>query len=364
MELLAARGLTKYFPETRTLANDGISLSLASGELHAIVGENGAGKSTLARIIAGLERPDSGEVAARGRPVRPGSVREAEAAGIGFAPQVSLLVPSLSVAENLALGREPRFAGAFLSTRKAYVDAALLMERYGFRLDPAALVSSLSVAERRQAEIARALARGGETLILDEPTSILSEAEAFSLFEQLRRLAGAGKAIAFITHRVAEVMAAADRITVLREGRVVASLASDETDERTIAGLMTRDAAYSEGAARPARRAGAGAAAPRLEMRGLRLAEGAAPLSISVGPGEILAVTAFAGNGLAELEAYASGSRSPREGRALIDGEDIGAVPRGRLRAEKLAYAPSDRERFGLCGSATIRDNALALRGP
>jgi general nucleoside transport system ATP-binding protein len=362
MELLAARGLTKYFPQTRTLANDRVSLSLASGELHAIVGENGAGKSTLARILAGLERPDSGEVAAMGKKLRPGSVRAAEAAGIGFAPQVSLLAPALSVAENLALGREPRAAGVFLSARKAYVEAALTLERCGFSLDPDALVSSLSAAERRQAEIARALARGGEILLLDEPTSILSESEARALFDRLRGLAAAGKAIAFITHRVSEVMEAADRITVLRDGKVQASLAAGEADERTIMDYMTRASFTPSRAPKKNRSAGSADGEPRLAIDGLRLAKGAPPLSIKVMAGEILAVSAFAGNGLAELEAYASGLRVPREGRIRIDGEDIGSYPDGRIRSEKLAYVPSNREGLGLCCSASIRENALALR--
>jgi general nucleoside transport system ATP-binding protein len=362
MELLAAKGLTKYFPETRTLANDRVSLSLASGELHAIVGENGAGKSTLARILAGLERPDSGEVSARDRRVRPGSVRAAEAAGIGFAPQVSLLAPGLSVAENLALGREPRAAGVFLSARKAYVEAALTLERCGFSLDPDALVSSLSAAERRQAEIARALARGGDILLLDEPTSILSEAEARALFERLRGLAGAGKAIAFITHRVSEVMEAADRITVLRDGKVQASLAAGEADERTIMAFMTRSRSSPPAAIKRDSAARPDDEEPRLAIEGLRLVKGAPGLSISVKAGEILAVTAFAGNGLAELEAYASGLRSLFEGRIRIDGVDIGSYPRERLRSEKLAYAPSNREGLGLCCSASIRENVLALR--
>jgi general nucleoside transport system ATP-binding protein len=362
MELLSARGLTKYFPETRTLANAGVSLSLASGELHAIVGENGAGKSTLARMIAGLERPDSGYIEARGRRLRGGGVREAEAAGIGFAPQVSLLAPGLSVAENLALGREPRTAGIFFSARKAYVEAALLVERYGFQLDPSATVSALSAAQRRQADIARALARGGDILILDEPTSILSEQEARELFARLRTLADAGTAVAFITHRVSEVAALADRITVLREGRVAASIAAGEADERTITELMTRSAAGIAAMPRPAAKKPRGAGSPAFEIEGLRLAAGAPPFSIALGSGEIVAVTAFAGNGLAELEALASGMRESRDGRVRIAGVDIGTVSRGVLRSELLAYAPSDREGSGICCDASIRDNALALR--
>ena len=162
----------------------------------------GAGKSTLARAIAGIIAQDSGDVLVRGRRIRPGSVREAEAAGIGFVPQVSLLASELSIAENIVLGREPRSAGFFLSRRKTYVEAAMLVERFGFRLDPDAIVSSLSAAERRQADIARALARGGEILVLDEPTSILSETESLGLFELLARLTKSGKAILLISHRL------------------------------------------------------------------------------------------------------------------------------------------------------------------
>ena len=198
MALLVAHEITKYFRDTGTLADDRVSISLEAGETRAVVGENGAGKSTLARAIAGIIAQDSGDVLVRGRRIRPGSVREAEAAGIGFVPQVSLLASELSIAENIVLGREPRSAGFFLSRRKTYVEAAMLVERFGFRLDPDAIVSSLSAAERRQADIARALARGGEILVLDEPTSILSETESLGLFELLARLTKSGKAILLI----------------------------------------------------------------------------------------------------------------------------------------------------------------------
>jgi len=367
MPTLSARSLTKYYAETRTLANDSVSLDLEKGELHAIVGENGAGKSTLARVIAGLERPDSGSIQVRGRKIRPGSVRAAEAAGIGFVPQMSLLAPDLSVAENLALGRETRSAGFFISSKRIYVEAALVMERYGFGVDPGSRVSSLSVAQRRQAEIARALARGGDILILDEPTSVLSETEADRLFDFLRGLADAGAAIAFVTHRVSELIERADRMTVLREGRVVASMPAPEADESLVAALMSRSrTALNSSCAAPS---SVGDRVERqyperkgLELKDIRVHPGAEPFSLRVVPGEILAVTAFAGNGLERLEAIASGMTESEEGAVLINGKDMGKIPRSRLRADELAYIPSDREGTGLCLGSKLRDNLLALR--
>lgn len=361
MELLSARGITKYFRDTLTLADDRVSLSLDDGETRAVVGENGAGKSTLARVIAGIVAQDSGEVRVRGRRVKPGSVRDAEAAGIGFVPQVSLLAGSLSVAENIVLGREPRSMGWLLSRRKAYVETALLVERFGFRLDPDAQVSSLTAAERRQADIARAIARGGELLVLDEPTSILSETESAGLFELLARLAKAGKAILLITHRLSEVLGAADTITVLRDGAVVADLRAGEADEAELSTLMASRGSGGASArtAVPWRRP---SGPPAFELREVPLARGARPVSLAVHPGEVLAVTALAGNGLGLLEDYASGTKSPPAGAVLVGGSRLDSMPRGELRSRHLGYMPSDREKRGLCLPASTRDNILALR--
>jgi ABC-type sugar transport system ATPase subunit len=374
MRLLETRGISKYYPETATLANDDISLSLAAGELRAVVGENGAGKSTLAKIIAGLTAPDRGEILVRGKKIRLGSVRAAEAAGIGYVPQISLLAENLSVAENLVLGSEPRFLGLFLDKRKTYVEAALLVERYGFRIDPEARVSELSPAERRQAEIARALARGGELLVLDEPTSLLSELEAASLFELLGRLAAAGKGILFITHRLAELGGKVSAMSVLREGRLVAELAAKPgeggfgLDEAALSKLMSRESgprARATAARRGAAPDGAGAAAAgvsaSIEVLDLVLYPGAKPFSFRVRGGEALGVAALAGNGLDRLEDCLSGMGKPVEGRILLGGEDLGASDRGRLRAASFGYVPARREARGLCLEASIRDNLLVL---
>ncbi|HET7838370.1 MAG TPA: ATP-binding cassette domain-containing protein, partial [Rectinemataceae bacterium] len=368
MELLSARGLSKYFPETATLANDAVSLGLAEGEIKAVVGENGAGKSTFARILAGFLAPDSGELWVGGARLRPGSVREAEAAGIGYVPQQSLLADGLTVAENLSLGGEQRRLGFLYDRRRAVVEAAALVERYGFHLDPAARASELSPPERRQAEIARALARGGRILVLDEPTSILAESEAEALFALLRRLADSGKGVIFITHRVGEVLGFADSIAVLREGRVVAELAAGAVGEAGLSRLMSRSGAagLTTGAGRRSPSTLESCAeAPRrvaLELSGLVLARGSRPLSLSVRAGEVLGVAALVGNGLGRLEDYLSGLKPAPWGAVRLGGTDLHDIPRHRLRTELLAYVPSDREARGIAETASLGDNVLVLR--
>lgn len=364
MELLCCRGITKFFPSTGILADDRVDLSLAEGEIRAVVGENGAGKSSLAKIISGILSPDSGEVLVRGRRIEPGSVRAAEAAGIGYVPQVSLLAEGLTIAENLILGREPREAGLFVSKRKAYVEAALLLERVGLRVDPEARVSTIGASERREVEIARALARGGSILILDEPTSILSEPESERIFELLRRLAREGKSIILITHRLGEVRKVADTITVLRRGSVIADERVSETSEGELSSLMARMPAGGLESRVPGRAKADTKEAKEaaLELRGLVLGPGAAPVDIAVAEGEVLAVAALAGNGLGALEDYASGMKKPKRGQVLVQGRKIESYERGEMRSSILAYVPSDREKRGLCLPLSMRDNILALR--
>ncbi len=379
MELLAARGLTKYFPETDTLANDGVSLSVGEGEIRAVVGENGAGKSTLARILAGIAEPDSGEILVRGQARRFRSVREAERAGIGLVPQHSFLAEGLSLAEAIALGHEPRRAGIFLDRRRAYVDAALLSERFGFAVDPGARVGELSPAERREAELMRALARGGDVLILDEPTSLLTPSETEGLFSLLRRLAEAGKGILYISHRAAELRALARSLTVLRGGRVVADRLAAEVGDAELANLMANMESSAGGSA--ARGTGDGArgaedgggdkaAASRrsfpaaaFEARDLALGGSGrgGRISFAVRPGEILGCIGLAGNGLDALEAIAASLARPSAGCFLLAGKPAAAWPRTELRENLLSYVPSARDERGLSLEATVRDNILAL---
>lgn len=360
MELLSARGVTKYFPETGTLANDGVSLALEAGEIRALVGENGAGKSTLARILAGLAAPDSGEILIRGRPVRFQGARDAERAGVGLVPQHSFLAEGLTVAEGIALGHEPRRGGFLLDRRRAYVEAALLAERFGFQVDPGARVGSLSPAERRQAELMRALARGGEVLILDEPTSLLTESETEGLFALIRRLAEAGKGVVYISHRAAEILAIARSVTVLRAGRVVVDRPLEGLADCDLSALMA--ASSSSSCASPGGAEGAGPGPVSIEARGLVLggSGGGSPISFAVRRGEVLGLIGLAGNGLDRLEACAAGLRRPAAGELLVEGRPA-SRPGRRLREELLSYVPSARDERGLCLASSMADNAIVL---
>lgn len=356
---LEVRNLVKTFPSTGTVALDGVSLSLEAGEIHAVVGENGAGKSTLARILSGLDRPDSGSLRVRGREVRFRRPRDAEHHGIGLVPQQSLLAPHLTVAENLILGREPRVLGIFLDRRRSYYETALASADFSFPLDPGAVISRLSPPERREAEILRALARGRDVLILDEPTSILTESEAESLFALLKRLRDAGASILLISHRVREVLSTADRITVLRNGSVVETLRPGDTDENDLALRMASSSSRftADGPAETR-----GEAVFRFRGAVLRDSDRVTlrDLDFEVRRGEVYGVAALAGNGLGALEDLAGGWRTCDRGVVELLGRDLSEWQRDRLRATVLSYLPTDRDGRGLCLGATILENLVA----
>ena len=359
--VLEARGLSKTFPSTGTVALSDVSLSLAAGEIHAVVRENGAGKSTLARILAGLDRPDSGRILVRGREVRFRRPRDAERLGIGMVPQQSLLAPGLSVAENVVLGHEPRLLGILLDRRKAYYETALASSNFSFPLDPGSRISRLSPPERREAEIVRALARGGDVLILDEPTSILTESEAETLYGLLKRLRDAGASVILISHRVREVLSAADRITILRNGSVVDTIRPSDTDDCDLALRMASSASCftADGPAESGGQAGfrfLGANFRDSERVTLR------DLDFTVRRGEIYGIAALAGNGLGALEDLACGERICDSGAVELLGRNLADWPRDELRASALSYLPTDRDGRGLCLGATILEN-LAARG-
>lgn len=359
--VLEARDISKSFASTGTIALSGVRLSLRTGEIHAVVGENGAGKSTLARILSGMERPDTGKLFLRGREVRFLRPRDAERHGIGLVPQQSLLAPGLSVAENLILGHEPRTLGIFLDRRRAYYETALASASFSFPLDPGSRISSLSPPERREAEILRALARGGKVLILDEPTSILTESEARNLFSLLKKLRDAGAAILLISHRVREVLSAADRITILRNGSLVGTILPGDTDE---CDLALRMASSSSCFTADGPSGGSGQAVFRFRGVSLRDSERVTlrDLEFEVRRGEIYGVAALAGNGLGALEDLACGERRCDAGSVELLGKPLWDWPRDVLRASVLAYLPTDRDGKGLCLGATVLEN-LAARG-
>ena len=363
MPRVALHHIRKYYASTGILAVDDVDFAVEAGQIHALVGENGAGKSTLARILCGFEVPDSGTIAVRGTTLRFGSHRDAERAGIGFVPQYSMLASSLSAAENVALGHEPRRLGVFIDKRRVSYEAAMLAERFGFSVDQDAPVSTLSLSERREVEIMRALARGGDVLVLDEPTSILGDAETKALFGLLRRLKEAGTGIVFISHRTKEILDIADRVSVMRAGRLEGTHDAHMLDEASLAELIVGSPPE-----RRARRPVSLNGSVVFEMRGVstrrRGVAALVDINIEVHSGEIVVVVALGGNGLDSLEDVATGLAHPDSGTVAVLGRDIRSIPPRELRTRIMAYMPTDREARALCGRSSVAANAIAKRLP
>ena len=306
--LVELRGITKRFGGL--VANDAIDLTLAAGEVHGVLGENGAGKTTLMRILYGLTSPDAGQVLVDGRALAIRSPRDAIAAGIGMVTQHFALVTPMTVSENLLLGRPEGLTIDLKAARRRVEEAA---DRFGIRVRPEAAVADLSVGEQQRVEILKALAGDCRVLILDEPTAVLVPQEVKALFETLRRLTADGMAVAFISHKLSEVLAITQRVTVLRRGRVVGTVQTARTDERELATLMVGRPAQA--AERP--RGSPGPAV--LEVVGLDASgrQGLPALrgvSFSVASGEILGVAGVSGNGQTELAEVLSGMRRPTAG--------------------------------------------------
>ena len=353
---LELRGITKRYPGV--VANDAVDLTVRQGEIHCIVGENGAGKTTLMSILYGLTPPDEGRILVRGEPVRFTSPRDAIDQGLGMVHQAFKLFPSLSVAENVVYGDEPRRFG-LVDRSRARAQVTELAERYGLHVDPTANVDDLPVGVLQRVEILKALYRDARVLILDEPTAVLAPQERDALFDVLRNLREAGHTIVFITHKLNEVMAISDRVTVLRDGRAVADLVTAETDQHLITHHMTgRDVEL--GAPAPAHATGD----VRLTVESLAVAgPHELPLvddvSLTVRAGEILGVAAIAGNGQNELVDAITGLHAADRGRIVVDGTDVTAASVADRRAAGLAYIPEDRHRVGTAGSASTGDNLL-----
>jgi simple sugar transport system ATP-binding protein len=354
---VSLEGIVKRYPGV--VAVDGVDLEAREGEVHAIVGENGAGKTTLMRVLGGITRPDEGAIRIHGAPARFRTALDAALAGIGMVHQHFTLVPVFTVLENIALGREET---GFDALRKRIRE---MSGRLGYRLDPDAVVEDLSVGERQQVEILRILVHGSRILILDEPTDVLAPPEAADLYAMLGRLADDGRTVLFISHRLPEVMAASDRITVMRKGKVVRTVETAETDEGELARLMVgRDVLGGEP---PAREEEPGRV--RLRVRGLRADDdrGRPALDVSelaVRSGEIVGIAGVAGNGQRELIETVFGIRRPTGGMVLFDGRDLsGHGVRARMAAG-FGFVPEDRNAEGLVPSFTAAENlALGLAG-
>jgi len=356
-------GIDKSFGAIR--ANRGASLEVVPGEIHALVGENGAGKSTLMRILGGLMKPDAGRVEVNGRDVTGWSTNEAIAAGIGIVHQHFMLVPTLTVAENLVLGSEPTRNGV-LDYRRAAENVRTLSQETGLVVAGDRKVADLSVGEAQRVEILKVLFRGAKILVLDEPTAVLSPPEVRELWTVLRRLRDKGDTIVLITHRLDEVVDLSDTITVMRAGETVERIRTSETTPSLIARAMVgREVSLSAGRrvepiSLPAEvRPNQGLEVRNLCIdgsRGVRVVDG---VSFSVKPGEILGIAGVEGNGQTELIEGLAGLRPVSSGQILIDAVDITSRPVAARHDEGLSHIPEDRRRRGLVLEYTVADNLI-----
>jgi ABC-type uncharacterized transport system ATPase subunit len=350
---LEATGVVKRYGAV--LANDRVDLVVERGEIHAVMGENGAGKSTLMSILYGLVEPDAGEIRLRGEPVRFRSALDAIARGMGMVHQSFKLFNALTVWENVTYAREPR-RGVFIDRRAARRRVADLGRRHHLEVDPDALVGSLSVGVRQRVEILKALHREARLLILDEPTAVLTPQERDGLFRVLKTFVADGRTILFVTHKINEVMAISDRVTVLRDGRVIETMTTRETSESAIVrALIGRSIVRVD---KPPARLGP----PLLEVVALTVrGSGGRPrldrATFTVRAGEIVGVAGVAGNGQTELVQALTGARVPDAGLVRINGIDLTAAGVDRHRAAGLAHIPEDRASVGTALAASAAEN-------
>jgi ABC-type uncharacterized transport system ATPase subunit len=350
--LVVLEHITKRFPGV--LADDEVDLELRAGEVHALIGENGAGKSTLMRVLYGMYPADDGRIFVRGEEAGIGSPRDAIALGIGMVHQHFVLVDPFTVTENIILGEE---GGARLDVDAARQRVAELAESYAFRVDPRAVVEDLSVGEEQRVEILKALYRGAEILILDEPTAVLTPNETKDLFGNLRKLREAGRTIVFISHKLDEVMEIADRITVLRRGRVVGETRPAETSKAKLAEMMVgRPVLFRLD--KPQVEIGE----PVLRVDGLTGEGKLNGIDLEVRAGEILGVAGVEGNGQRELAETLFGLRTPASGTIELEGAPITGRTVGDIRNAGVGYIPEDRHDQGLVLNMTLWENAVLGR--
>ena len=355
--VLELRGITKRFPGV--LANDQIDLTLEQGEIHALLGENGAGKTTLMNILYGLYQPDEGEVIVRGQKVDIHSPSDAIAVGIGMVHQHFMLIPVFTVTENVFLGDEATRAGGFLDRAGAAASISQISEQYHLQVDPNAYVRDLPVGVQQRVEIIKLLYREADILILDEPTAVLTPQEADELFKIMQALVEQGKSIIFITHKLREVLEFADRITVIRRGKVVGSALPEEADQRSLAELMVgRAVSLTIDKAPPQ------VGESILTVNDLVVWDELQQVAVDnvcfeVRAGEILGVAGVQGNGQTELVEAITGLRPPQEGQIrLLEEEISGSSPR-QITEIGSAHVPEDRQRDGLVLTFPVSDNLI-----
>lgn len=353
--LLVADGISKRFPGVQAL--DKVSLRAVAGEILAVVGENGAGKSTLMKVLAGVQRPDEGRISFDGQPIALGSVKEAERLGIVLIHQELNLAEDLDVAGNIFLGREPTRGGWLrLIERRIYQDAERIMARLGLAVSPRTLVRQLPVGQQQLVEIARALSLRSRLLILDEPTSSLTERETARLFQVLRELKADGLSIVYISHRLKEVQDIADRVVVLRDGRNAGELSRAHISHDAIVQLMV--GRELKQFFQHTRRERPPARTPLLDVRDLRWSsQQSAGISFALYPGEIVGMAGLMGAGRTELAETVFGVRRRVTGELLVEGRRLNVTGPARAIAAGIFLVPEDRRNEGLILSSSVKDN-------
>ncbi len=355
--VLELRGITKAFPGV--LANDRIDLTLEQGEIHALLGENGAGKTTLMNILYGLYTPDEGQIILNGQEVQIQDPSDAIAQGIGMVHQHFMLVPVMTVTENVMLGVESTRNGIFLDQVQVEQRIREISQQHGLEMDPDAYIKDIPVGVQQRVEIVKVLYREADILILDEPTAVLTPQEVEDLFEVLRSLVSEGKSIIFITHKLREVMALADRITVLRNGRVVGTTTTDETTELKLAAMMVGREVDLVVRKKPASPGDVVLEVKDLQVRDERQNMTVNGMSFEVREGEVLGIAGVQGNGQTELVYALTGLQPIAGGEIRILGETLVHANPRKILEKGVAHVPEDRQRHGLILSFPVHDNLV-----
>jgi simple sugar transport system ATP-binding protein len=353
--ILELAGITKRFPGI--VANDRVSLDLRAGEVHALLGENGAGKSTLMNVLYGLYDPDEGEIRVKGEKVSFSSPRAAIDHGIGMVHQHFMLIPVMTVAENVVLGTEPTEAGVLLDYGEAHAKVAELASSFGFAVDPDARIEDITVGQQQRVEILKALYRKADILILDEPTAVLTPQEAQELFAILKDLVAEGMSVIFISHKLNEVLDIADRITVLRRGKVIETLPAAGATEENLARLMVGRDVLLRVEKSPASPGEPLLRVTDLSVRDDRDVEKVRGVSFEVREGEIVGIAGVDGNGQTELIDALAGLRNPESGEIELAGEECMRATVREQYDRGIGHIPQDRQRRGLVLDFSIAEN-------
>ncbi|MEP6565945.1 MAG: sugar ABC transporter ATP-binding protein, partial [Mesorhizobium sp.] len=349
--LVSMRGIVKRFGANTVL--DTVDFEVRAGEVHALLGENGAGKSTLMKVLLGVYKADEGTILMRGEPVVASSTRGRLEAGVAMIFQELSLVPAMSVADNLFLGREPLLFGGRIDRRRIRREAAALIARQGFALDPDARIEDLPFAARQQVEILKALSRGASVIVMDEPTSSLTVREEDVLHATIAQLRSTGIGIVYISHRMSEIFRVADRLSVIKDGRIQGPFAVGEITIPEVSKLMARSTAATAATSRSTREPGA----TMLEVKGLTTARKLVDVSLSVRAGEIVGIAGVVGSGRSTLAKALFGLIPDARGSIRLGGREIGMLATPPRIGAGMALVPEDRRAEGLVAQHSLAAN-------